>query len=64
MNISENKIRQRIIAGALIINFVFYNTSPFVFASDITGVTPVQQGGQNVYNIEGQKFSGSTQFRQ
>ncbi|MBO6086932.1 hypothetical protein J6P92_01120 [bacterium] len=57
-------MRQRIIAGALIINFVFYNASPFVFASDITGVTPVQQGGQNVYNIEGQKFSGSTQFRQ
>ena len=64
MNISENKIRQRIVAGALVISFMLYNSSPFVFASSISGVDPTQQSGHNVYNIEGQKFSGSTQFRQ
>ena len=56
--------RKRIIAALLCFMMLFFNTAPFVLASDISGVNPVQQGGHNVYNIEGQKFSGTTQFRQ
>ena len=55
---------KRLIAAVLCFMMLLFNTAPFVLASEISGVNPIQQGGHNVYNIEGQKFSGTTQFRQ
>lgn len=57
-----NNIARKLTAVFLCFD-VFSWGIPSVFASDISGVNPTQQGGHNVYNIEGQKFSGSTQFR-
>ena len=54
---------KKIVAVLICSNMLFLGIPPSVLASDISGVNPTVIGGKNVYNIEGQKFSGSTQFR-
>ena len=54
------KLNKRIYAGFLVFCMLFWNVPLTALATNITGV----EGNNGVYNIEGQKFSGSTQFRQ
>ena len=54
---------KRIFAGLMSVAMFFVYALPLpVLASEISGVTPTDPTG-NVYKIEGQKFSGQTQFR-
>lgn len=55
---------KKIVAFCLILTFVFGNSLTFAIESNISGVTPIVTPNGNVYNIEGQQFSGNTQFRQ
>ena len=54
------QLNRRICAGIIAFNMLFWNVPLTALATNITGV----EGNNGVYNIEGQKFSGSTQFRQ
>ncbi len=64
--IYKNQIVKRILAVLLCVFFIFFETAPFVMAADtvISGVTPTQQGGKNVYNVDATSISGNTGFRQ
>ena len=54
---------KRIFAGFMSVAMFFMYALPLpVLASEISNVTPTGPTG-NVYKIEGQKFSGQTQFR-
>ena len=56
----NKQLNKRIYAGFLAFNMLFWNVPLTALATNITGV----EGNSGVYNIEGQKFSGTTQFRQ
>lgn len=61
-----NKIfPKRLIAATLCFYMLFFNTAPFVYAeSNISGINPTSVNGHNVYNIDADKISGNTGFRQ
>ena len=65
MNIFRNKNTRRLSAIFLSLTLLFFNMAPFVIAAEtvISGVTPQQQGGKNVYNIDAVNISGNTGFR-
>ena len=58
-NMANNSV-QKITAAIICANMLIFGMPASVIATEISGVTPTG----NVYNIEGDKFSGSTQFRQ
>ena len=58
-NMANNSV-QKITAAIICANMLIFGMPASVIATDISGVNPTG----NVYNIEGDKFSGSTQFRQ
>ena len=64
--IYKNQIVKRIFAVLLCVFFIFFETAPLMMAADtvISGVTPTQQGGKNVYNVDATSVSGNTGFRQ
>lgn len=57
-------VGKKIVAGILCSNMLIWGVPPAVLASDISNVNPSVIDGKNVYNIDAEKFSGSTQFRQ
>ena len=55
---------KRIFAGLLSVAVFFMYAVPLpVLASEISGITPVSQGGKNTYNIDAAKIHGNTGFR-
>ena len=57
-------IVRKLISVFICFGMFFWGIPASVLASEISGITPSQQSGHNVYNIEASKVSGSTGFRQ